>query len=129
MSMRARRPGRALCRAAIAVAALYALVLQAVLGGAAFAGPVDPAGDPLHALCAPGAGSADAPSGQHGEHAHLPCCTAAHPPSLAAPPDLSSIAIVWPLRHAVAVVWRPEAAAAPRAPPGVVASARAPPVV
>lgn len=124
--MRALRPSRAAVRVVVSVAALYALALQAVLGGVLSAG----LSGLEHRLCleaidtAGGAPTKDAPP-----HHHLACCTAApHVAPLNAPVPPAT-AIAWPERPSIGVTWRPEIAAAPRAPPGIRASARAPPVV
>ncbi|EHP94648.1 hypothetical protein [Methylorubrum extorquens] len=111
-------------RAAIAVAALYALALQAVLGGASLA--LSP--DPAHVLCRQYAGSDDGPSKARLSHGHPDCCLVAHALNSAAVPPSSVVPVVWPARRAVALTWRPEVMACPRGPPGTRASARAPPV-
>lgn len=113
-------------RAVIAVAVLYALALQVVLGAAALAGTVGPDSGLVHILCAPDAPNPDAPP--HPAHGHLPCCQAAHAlPSLDVP-DPAHAVIAWPRERVAPVAWRPEIVAAPRAPPGTRPSARAPPV-
>ncbi|WP_082470284.1 hypothetical protein [Methylobacterium sp. Leaf86] len=119
-----RLPGWAACRAVIAIAALYALALQAFLGGASFAA----SGGPTHVICAQGAGSDGEPFKSSPPHKHLDCCLVAH--ALGAPvvPPATSSPIIWTVRQASVVVWRFEVAAYPRAPPGISASARAPPV-
>lgn len=123
--MRTRRPSWTVCRAVLAVAALYALALQAMLGGMPFLAAADPA----HALCAPGAGTQDGPAKSHQGHA-LPCCTLAQLPVSASPPVLPAMPVLWPDSRTVPVRWAPaEVAALPRAPPGISASPRAPPVV
>ncbi|KMO34476.1 hypothetical protein ACQVP2_21365 [Methylobacterium aquaticum] len=120
------RTSRLACRAVIAVAALYALVLQAFLAGALVT--VQP-GLP-HILCAPEAGAApDAPAGTPAGHSHLDCCTAAHGAGVVTAPLPDSTLVAWPIRRSVGVTWRPEVPAPARAPPGVSASARAPPVL
>lgn len=121
--MRRRLPGWTACRAVIAVAALYALALQALLGQAAVVESLGPA----HVLCAPEAGEPDG-SSKHPAHAHLPCCPAAH--AVAAPilPPGVAKAVVWPAAQVHRVAWRPEVAALPRAPPGTRPRVRAPPV-
>lgn len=125
--MRGRLPGWSVCRAVIAVAALYALALQVVLGAAALAGTVGPDSGLVHILCAPDAGEADGPEKPH--PAHLPCCQAAHAlPSLDVPEPCHAI-VAWPPERIAPVVGRPEILALPRAPPGVRPSPRAPPVV
>lgn len=122
--MRRRLPGWTACRAVIAVAALYALALQALLGQAAFVGSLGPA----HILCAPAAGDDADGSSKHPVHAHLPCCPAAHAASAPALPPTTATAIVWPVAQAHRVAWRPEVTASPRAPPGTRPRVRAPPV-
>ena len=113
-------------RAVIAVIALYALALQAILGGlmaAQTAGPVS-------IICLHDAGSSeDGSSKPQPAHGHLDCCTAAHTTVSLATPVLTSTEVVWPPREAVLISWRLEVVTAPRPPPGIVASARAPPVV
>lgn len=124
--MCAHRPSLVACRAAVAVAALYALALQLLFTGAAFVGIPDQA----HILCAPEAGlAADNPLKAPPAHNHLACCTAAQDLLGGSPPLLTSIAVVWPPRRDSIVGWRPEVVANPRAPPGISTSARAPPVV
>lgn len=124
--MPGERTRRTACRAVIAIAALYALALQALLASALVT--VQP-GVP-HILCAPDTGSsagdpARAPDG----HSHLDCCTAAHGAGVSVLHVPDSTVITWPVRQIVGVSWRPEVTARPRAPPGVSASARAPPVI
>ncbi|CAO4141471.1 hypothetical protein PKCBPO_00890 [Methylorubrum thiocyanatum] len=115
-------------RAVLAVAVLYALALQVVLGAAALAGTVGPDSSLVHILCAPGAADSDAPATPHPAHGHLPCCQAAHAlPSLDVPEPAHAV-IAWPPERTAPVAWRPEIVAAPRAPPGTRPSARAPPV-
>lgn len=124
--MPGERTRRTACRAVIAVAALYALALQAILASALVA--VQP-GLP-HILCAPDTASpagdpAKAPSG----HSHLDCCTAAHGSGASPVHVPESTLLTWAVRRTVGVSWRPEVTARPRAPPGISASARAPPVL
>ena len=123
MVMRVHRPSWAGCRVAVAVAALYALVLQAFLGSIA----VTPTLDPAHVLCVADAGTGEGPSKPHPNHCQMLCCTVAHGLGTAEPSLPVAIDIVWPERKAVEATWRPEIVAAPRAPPGISASARAPP--
>ena len=118
------RPDWRVCRAVIAVTALYALALQAVLGGMTGIRTLDPA----HALClqesGPGGhGPENAP--HHGDH--LACCTAAQAMPTADVPGPAAISVAWSAPPAVDAPWRPVLAAAPRAPPRVSAGARAPP--
>ena len=121
---RGRTSWRAL-RAAIAVAALYALALQAFLGGAV--ATVQP-GLP-HILCAPDVGSSpDDPVKAPPVHHPLACCPAAHSLDALTIPVLGSAIVAWPVRRVVGASWRPEVVARPRAPPGISASARAPPI-
>jgi hypothetical protein len=121
--MRRRLPGWTACRAVIAVAALYALALQALLGQAASVGSFGPA----HILCAPEAGDAEG-SSKHPPHAHLPCCPAAHAAAAPVLPPTVATAVVWPAAQVRRVAWRPEVTASPRAPPGTRPRVRAPPV-
>ncbi|CAO4168187.1 DUF2946 domain-containing protein [Methylorubrum aminovorans] len=114
-------------RGLTAVAALYALVLQALLGGIA-ALPV--AGAPAF-LCVSAAGE---PLSADAEHDRLPapashhagCCTAAHHPPAALPPPLSA-AITWPDREAARAGWSGARSRTARPPPFTLAHARAPP--
>ncbi|TXN27509.1 hypothetical protein FV220_11125 [Methylobacterium sp. WL19] len=116
----------AACRAAVAVVALYALVLQGLLGGMAVGRSLDTA----HILCLTDARfSQDGPVKAPPIHSQMSCCTAAHiAPSLDVP-VLAASPIIWPFRHTARTSWRPEVVTRPRAPPGISASARAPPVV
>ncbi|GJE25379.1 hypothetical protein LKMONMHP_0216 [Methylobacterium organophilum] len=122
--MRMRVPGWAACRAVIAVAALYALALHVVLGTAVFPASFGPA----HILCAPEAGTPDAPDGKHPVHGHLPCCPSAQAGAGLVAPALAAQPVVWPVPAATRIAWRPETVALPRAPPRRPANARAPPV-
>lgn len=88
-------------RAAIAVAALYALALQAVFGGASLA--LSP--DPANVLCRQDAGSDDGPSKARLSHGHPDCCLVAHVLNSAAVPLSSVVPVVWPARRAVAPRW------------------------
>ena len=123
--MSALQPSWAALRVAIAVAALYALALQAILGGVLATG-LDAPG---HQLCQQSVGvDDDGPVKAPLAH-HLSCCTAAHvQPVLDAPSPVATF-VAWPLRRAIDVAWRPEVVALPRAPPRHQAAARAPPVV
>ncbi len=124
--MRIGLPRWAAYRAVIAVAALYALALQALLGGMLMAGVAGPA----HPLCLQSAASAEAdPTKVPVAHDHLACCTAApHVTALQAPVPTAT-PIVWPQCQIAVLAWRPEVVAIPRAPPRFRHSARAPPVV
>ena len=118
-------------RGLTAVAALYALVLQALLGGIA-ALPVT--GAPAF-LCQPIAqqiadGAVSAGAAKDGLPApdshHAGCCTAAHHPPAALPPPLSA-AITWPDREAARAGWSGARSRTARPPPFTLAHARAPP--
>lgn len=125
-TMSALQPSWAALRVAIAVAALYALALQAILGGVLATG-VDA---PYHQLCQQGVGvDDDGPAKAPLAHHHLSCCTAAHVQPVLDAPSLVGTIVAWPLRRAIDVAWRPEVVALPRAPPRHRAPARAPPVV
>ena len=115
-------------RGLTAVAALYALVLQALLGGIA-ALPI--AGAPAF-LCLSSTGEAvSAEAAKDGLPApdvhHAGCCTAAHHPPAAALPPPPSAAIAWPEREAVRADWSGAQRRAGRPPPFTLAHARAPP--
>lgn len=114
-------------RAFVAVFALYGLVLQAMLGGAALAA----APSTVNALClgqADGTDSSDqAAPGAPGHH-HAGCCTLA-PAAAVEPPAIGSHPIAWPKRSAARLVWRQHGVVAARAPPDSPLSSRAPPVV
>lgn len=111
-------------RAAIVLAALYALALQGILGSvlaADFAGPI-------HRLCLQAAETGPDGSGQPvSPHTHLPCCTAAHLPHPPPAPPAPETEVVWPARRVVGLAWRAEVVAIPRAPPRAIPSARGPP--
>ncbi|KQT57635.1 hypothetical protein ASG52_23715 [Methylobacterium sp. Leaf456] len=119
------RTGRAprRLRGFTAVVALYALVLQALLGGIA-ALPV--AGAPGFLCVAPAeAAPEDKPAPTQ---LHAACCTAAgHAPS-AAPPPVLARAPAWSAPDAAAPGWPGRPRLAARAPPFLIASARAPPL-
>lgn len=105
-------------RGLVVVAALYALVLQALLGGIAAL----PAAGAPGLLCdaAPDGTSAAIPT-------HAACCSAAsHAPSAAPPPALAR-APAWSGSEGTAPGWQGRPLRAARAPPFLIASARAPP--
>ncbi|GJE73830.1 hypothetical protein [Methylorubrum suomiense] len=113
-------------RALTAVVALYALVLQALLGGIATL-PV--AGAP-GLLCAAAPDRTNkAPDGKPVPGAfHAACCTAAgHAPS-AAPPPAAAGFVAWTAENAALPGWRGRTAQASRASPLRLAEARAPPL-
>ncbi|MDQ0448649.1 hypothetical protein QO012_003160 [Methylobacterium aerolatum] len=125
--MRTQRPRWTAVRVAIAVAALYALVLQAFLGGVLSAG----LSGPDHRLCLGTVGTDDdgGPAKPSPAHANCECCTAAHVHPASHAPILAVSTVAWPRRGAVSLAWRPEVVAVPRAPPRFRAHARAPPIV
>lgn len=134
--MRALRPTWARVRVVVSVAALYALALQAVLGGVLSAGLIGQ----KHQLClqaidtvvsasAEGGPAERGPARGGGAHDHLACCTVAQSVALFGAPMPAASAIAWPERRATGLAWRPEVVAAPRAPPGIRPKARASPVV
>ncbi|WP_264048052.1 hypothetical protein [Methylobacterium flocculans] len=123
--MRITRSDLAACRAVIAVAALYALALQSVLGGMVGVRAMGPA----HILCLQDAEASGSRPDSAPVHVHRACCTAAQVVAPLDAPALDAAAIVWPVPRAVTVSWRPEIVATPRAPPGISPAARAPPVV
>ncbi|KQQ19465.1 hypothetical protein ASF53_24040 [Methylobacterium sp. Leaf123] len=117
-------------RGLTAVAALYALVLQSLLGGIA-ALPV--AGAPAF-LCQPsaqqvadGAVSAEAAKDGLPVSHHADCCTAAHhTPAATLTPPLSAEA-AWPERRVARAGWSGGQRRTARPPPFTLAHARAPP--
>jgi hypothetical protein len=115
------RPPAACLRAAIAVLALYAFVLQAFLGGLM---PVPAAAD---GLCAQHAAS-DAAPGKTLPHGHGDCCTAAQVTATALPARAASAVIVWTTAAASRPAWAMTDGPRARAPPGGIASPRGPPV-
>ncbi|WP_430913832.1 hypothetical protein [Methylobacterium sp. sgz302541] len=116
-------------RAITAVIALYALVLQAVLGGMmpAHAAGLD------GALCLGLSDGGPAPDGGKGlpaaPHKHADCCTAAHAPAGAEPPRPLAFGLSWEARPVLRVRWDASEQARPRAPPGLSARPRGPPAV
>ncbi|MBB2960602.1 hypothetical protein [Methylobacterium sp. R2-1] len=121
-------------RGLTAVAALYALVLQALLGGIA-ALPVAGAPDFLCLSIANAAVTGGAVSVEFAAKDEHPapvshrtgCCTAAHhAPAAALPPPLST-EIAWLEREAVCADWFGAQRRAARPPPFTLAHARAPP--
>lgn len=129
--MRALRPVWARVRVVVSVAALYALALQAVLGGVLSAG----LSWQEHQLCLQAIDTTVSASAEGGPtkggpaHHHHACCTAAQTIAPFSAPMPVASAIAWPERRAIGLTWRPEVAAAPRAPPSIRPNARAPPVV
>jgi hypothetical protein len=124
---RAGRNRAAPLRAVTAVIALYALVLQAVLGGLM---PLPSAVD-HGVLCLGQAGDEDTgqvqnPAAEH--HAHLPCCTV--PGAVLGPilPEPSAQAVAWPPRVVTRLAWRFDAPVRARGPPGTFPHPRGPPV-
>ena len=111
-----------------AVLALYALVIQVVLGGIA-ALPMAATSLPFDVPCLDKAGGAEPTAPHVPAHHHPGCCTVAQPIAGLPPPLPATASIAWPLRLAVRLGWRMAVAAPVRAPPGTLASARAPPLV
>ena len=111
-------------RAIIAVIALYALVLQAFLGGLA---PLPAA--PLGGVICAEHDSSSVP-GDHGpacnQHA---CCTAAQAAQLLHPLLSAFATIAWAPPRAVPAPWRDAGTAQARAPPDQSVSPRGPPAV
>ena len=128
LPMLAGRSGSGGWRAIASVIALYALVLQAVLGGMM----------PAHAtaldslLCA-GFSESGPVASEKGvpakAHSHADCCTAAHAPVGAEPPRPESLLVGWSARPILRILWEASEEARPRAPPGLIAHPRGPPAV
>ncbi|WP_142585801.1 hypothetical protein [uncultured Methylobacterium sp.] len=112
-------------RAVIAVLALYALVLQAFLGGLMpLAGPGD-----IH--CAPAEAAGQAPgaaSHDKASHDHAACCVAAQAAATALPGREPAVTSARPRPAAAPVAWAATADFNPRAPPGALPHPRGPPV-
>lgn len=114
-------------RAIASVIALYALVLQAVLGGMTPARANAPGG----VLCAglsdagPAAGSDEGTPEK--AHARADCCTAAHAPAGMGPPRPAALVVSWSARSVLPILWHAPQEARPRAPPGLIARPRGPP--
>jgi hypothetical protein len=105
---------------AIAVVALYALLLQSFFTAATPAAPSNLAG----ILCSHE--GADAPAGDMPIRHDHQCCTAVHIGQLAPPPVVSHTVRLD--THAWVVVWRPEAAIRKTGPPTHAHSPRGPPL-
>ncbi|MBY0256166.1 MAG: hypothetical protein K2X24_00940 [Methylobacterium sp.] len=118
--------GWAPLRAVTAVIALYAFVLNAILGGLV---PL-PASISHGVLCL---GQADdaGPAMPDSSHAHhQSCCTVAGPMLQAALPEIDAYAVVWPPRAGQSrIAWQRKAAHFVRGPPGAIPRPRGPPVV
>ncbi len=122
--MRGRLSGSARGRAAIAVAALYALVLQAFLGALL---PVGPGVFPAEVICAEhGGGSSGDDRVPCGQHACCMPARVAHP--LPALLPVAEAVLSAPTRSAATpIVWRANAEVAARAPPDPAIPPRGPP--
>jgi hypothetical protein len=111
-------------RAIIAVIALYALVLQAVLGGLVPL-PSVPVGG---VICAEHDGSTV--PGDHGPACqHHACCTTAQAAQLLHPILLAFAAVAWAPARVASAPWRDAGAVQARAPPDQSVSPRGPPTV
>jgi hypothetical protein len=109
-------------RAAVAVVALYALVLQAFLTGLLPVGAAQAHG--FAELCAP----AQDGSGQPARHDGKGCCTAACAPlALPVPDPLAAAAVAWPPRAAIILAFSAAAPPPARGPPVESHSPRGPP--
>lgn len=116
---RAGHQGRPL-RAVIAVLSLYAVVLQAFLGGLM---PIPAAADGLcaqHSAAEPGTGKAV-------PHDHGDCCAATQVPGTALLPHPSPTAFVWIAQESGDASFGQPAEPCARPPPGGSASPRGPP--
>jgi hypothetical protein len=107
-------------RAVIAVLALYALLLQAFLGGLM---PVPASAD---GLCAQHSDSAP-PLGKAVPHGHGACCTAAQAAGPALPPRTATIPVAWEEGFRAKPAWTAIELRRARAPPGVTSAPRGPP--
>ncbi|WP_244507386.1 hypothetical protein [Methylobacterium phyllostachyos] len=107
-------------RAAIAVLALYAFVLQAFLGGLM---PIPAAAD---GLCAQHAASDSTPD-RPLTHGHGDCCTVAQATGTALPARAALVSVAWIAGDHGGVAHRAVGQIGPRAPPDRSASPRGPP--
>ncbi len=114
-------------RAAVAVVALYGLLLQALL--TSMASPPPAAGPGLSAICSPNGGDHASPDGQPTSHDRHGCCTAACAATIMATPAPSHGLVAWPRRDTTNVLWRTAHTILPTGPPVFAASARGPPTV
>ncbi|WOJ89600.1 hypothetical protein RZS28_17730 [Methylocapsa polymorpha] len=121
--MTSLRQGSATKRVAISVVALYALLLQALLGAAAHAAAFDRFGN---AICAPDGSNPEAPGGEQ-DHQHCLCCILACAASGCAYLATASGLAAFPQRMALAVVWAPMPGIPTRAPQRFYFAARGPP--
>ena len=119
--MRPCRTRAPVWRAFIAVAALYAFLLQPFV--AALAQAEGPAGAGY--LCSPDETGAPAHDGTAAHHHQ--CCTAAQLIGPALPPTGDGVVVVWPARQVSAPSWRPEAERPKTGPPTHVHAPRGPP--
>ena len=111
-------------RAIIGVVALYALLLQAFLGGLAPAMPLPVGG----VICAEHDGSS-VPD-RHGPACHHhACCTAAQAAKLLDPLLSASASVQWVPIRVASFLWRDAGPVRARAPPGQSVSPRGPPIV
>lgn len=109
-------------RAAIAVLALYAFVLQAFLGGLM---PLPVTAD---GLCAQHA-AADSVPDQLPAHGHGDCCTATQATGTVLPPRTAPVMTIWKAEARGGPAYRTVGQLGPRAPPDRSASPRGPPSV
>ncbi|WCS24945.1 hypothetical protein LOK46_28125 [Methylobacterium sp. NMS14P] len=107
-------------RAVIAVLALYALLLQAFLGGLM---PLPTTTDGLCAQHSDGPAVPGAPV----PHGHGDCCTAAQVTGPALPPRPAAIGVRWAVAVNRHPAWPLTRSVGARAPPGTIASPRGPP--
>ena len=119
-SRRDRGASAAPLRAAIAVLALYAFVLQAFLGG------LMPIPADANGLCAQHAATNSAPDGLP-QHDHSDCCKAAQATGTALPPRIAPIGIAWTPENRGGAAYRVVGQIGARAPPDRSASPRGPP--
>lgn len=117
---RDRRPAAALLRAGVAVLALYAVLLQAFLGG------LMPMPGSADGLCASQAAADQAP-GTAVPPGHGDCCTAARTAGSALPPRPAPHGIAWTAGAGLRLIRPRIEAPAARAPPDGIAEPRGPP--
>ena len=101
-----RNGWRKASRAAVAVAAAYALALHAIVAGLALgASPATAGLDSIHALCLPDAAGSDSPANAP-SHAHEVGCCLTHASGAAPPPPAAPVVRV-AVPSTVVMAWSP----------------------
>jgi hypothetical protein len=113
-------------RAAVALAAAYALALHAIVAGLALgAAPSAASFDPAHALCMPDEGGGNGPSDTPSHVHKVACCLADADKGAPPPPPGAALRVMAPT--AVAMAWSSALGDLPLRPSFSPLGARAPP--